>query len=362
MNDFWSTWEKDARARRAAGLAVLGCEEASKGSPVTFSAVVDPAEGLVSVPISPRPLLAARVSICEGGLDVRRDGISPRVMPDNPRGSVFGFSVKSRGRLIRLMMRLDWPSLITSKHAERVFGVFVTLTYPDVFPGQWDRWKRDVDVITKRLVRDYAGFSCVWKLELKKRKSGTNAGAIAPHFHLLCWFPAGIDLAEFRQYISLAWFEVVGSGDGKHLRAGTQAKRCYGSPAKLMAYCSKYLAKDFASDTETGRVWGEIGSFPRGDEFILMVNYVEFLRRVRRWGKASRYLSKLASSRSGLALFGSFDGALQLLRGLALELPTLSALERANFLGPHKRHVSRVALWSSYLHESGLALKMPAFP
>lgn len=360
-NDFWSLWAKEGRHRVAAGLAVSGCDELPAGPPIEFRAVVD-GPGLVSDRISPRPLISARVEVCEGGLNVKRSGISPRVMPDTPRGAVFGFSTASRGRLIRRLMRLDWLSLISSKHADRVFGLFVTLTYPDVFSTDREVWKRDLDVITKRLVRDHAGFSCIWKMELKKRKSGVNAGQIAPHFHLLCWFPAGLDLAEFRDYISLSWFEVVGSNDDKHLRAGTQSIRCYGSVGKLMGYCSKYLAKDFPSDFETGRVWGEIGSFPRGDVFCMSVNYIEFLRRVRRWGRGSKYLSRLSSSRPGLALFGSFDGVLQLLRGLALELPGISVLERQNFLVPHRRHVSRVAAWLSLLRESGLALKMPASP
>jgi len=139
---------------------------------------------------------------------------------------------------------------------------------------------------------------------MKKRKSGVNEGKLAPHFHLLTYFQNGLDLGAFRHWLSQSWYEVVGSNDLKHLGAGTQAIPLYGTVVKLMNYCSKYLGKDFETDYETGRCWGEIGTMPYGESYSFPVDYPELCRRVRRWGKPSPYLSTRKSP-IGMMIFGS---------------------------------------------------------
>lgn len=276
--------------------------------------------GLVSDRISPRAVSRfARVDICEGGIIARRVSLSPVRPPSGSvRGSISGFSVASRGRLIRRLLGLSWGDLIGGKRAKRPRGLFVTLTYPDIFPEAFERWKRDLDTFSKRVGRKWPGLSLLWKMEMKPRKTGVNRGEFAPHFHMIGYIADGVDLAVFRAWVSRAWYEVVGSGDEKHLRAGTQVKRVYGTVAKLMAYCAKYLAKEFDCEQETGRVWGEIGEVPRSSVYTLHVDYPEFVRRVRRACGASGYLRSMSVWRSGFVAFGALA---QLTRGIVVSSP-----------------------------------------
>lgn len=306
-------------------------------------------QGLVSNRISPRSVSAlAELEICEGGIIAKRRSLSPVVAPVGLlRGSIRGFSVASRGRLIRRLMRLDWPGLIGSKHSVFVQGLFITLTYPDIFPDASERWKRDIDTWFKRLSRKFSGVSVVWKMEIKTRKTGVNSGQSAPHFHLLFYSDTPLNLGDFRSWLSLSWYEVVGSDDEKHLRAGTQAKRIYGTVGKLLSYCSKYLAKEFVSDLETGRVWGEVGEVPRGAVVRQWVIYPELCRRLRRWGRGSRYLSLLSVWRNGFVVFG-VTGAL--IRGILSVAPPIS-LDRLADIQVIDRQVIEVIAPRRYARE-----------
>lgn len=259
--------------------------------------------GLVSNRIFDRPKIYANIRIMSGGVVLKRRGLSSITPPPIGRGVICGFSAASRRRMSHKLMELDWSLLMPSING-RNYASFTTLTYPDNFSDDRERWKRDLHTLTKRLDRYYPGNVFIWKMEMKKRKSGENKGKVAPHFHLLAYFQNGIELPEFRQFLSLAWFEVVGSNDEKHLRAGTQAAPLYGTVGKLMAYCAKYLGKDFQVEFETGRCWGQHGIMPVGEVYSFDIDYIEFCRRVRRWGKASPYLrSRLCPK--GMMIFGS---------------------------------------------------------
>jgi hypothetical protein len=93
------------------------------------------------------------------------------------RGVIKRFSEGSRRRLLRALSRTQRDKL----------PVFVTLTYPDGFPGDPRRWKDDLKAWVKRVIRQFPDCAGFWKLELKVRQSGVNQGAVAPHFHLLLW-------------------------------------------------------------------------------------------------------------------------------------------------------------------------------
>ncbi len=108
----------------------------------------------------------------------------------------------------------------------------VTLTYPREWDQDDRQWKRDLDVFLKRLKRQFPTVALIWKLEFQERG--------APHFHLFLWGlpldqlwserirnnPANLHnprfFDSFRAWLSCTWFEVVGSGDEKHFRAGTR--------------------------------------------------------------------------------------------------------------------------------------------
>ena len=134
-------------------------------------------------------------------------------------------------------------------------GLFVTLTYPDLFPESPLRWKRDLDTFLKRARRRYPGSVWIWRMEWKERLSGENVGKVAPHFHCLA---LGIPRLSL-EWLSEAWFETVDSGDRRHLAAGTSAQRIRNRRG-ILYYASKYMSKEAASPAFwTGRVWGVVG-------------------------------------------------------------------------------------------------------
>lgn len=84
-----------------------------------------------------------------------------------------------------------------------------------------------------------------------------------------------------------------------------------------MHYLVKYLGKIDDTARFGGRMWGGWYKVPQeiriGASFETRQAYVEFIRRIRRWGRSSEYLSSLANV-TGLRLFG--DGG-HLLRSIA---------------------------------------------
>lgn len=162
------------------------------------------------------------------------------------RGTVTSFSDASRRRMMRL--------IATTRRDER--PLFVTLTYPDKFPDDKVKWKRDLDTFGKRFRRQFPDASFVWRIEFKSRRSGSSEGLVAPHYHLLAW---GVSIVDFRAFGDSAWYSVVGSGDADHLLAGVSSERVrkWGG---TMSYVSKYVAKlqDFPEGW-AGRVWGVVG-------------------------------------------------------------------------------------------------------
>jgi len=125
--------------------------------------------------------------------------------------------------------------------------LFVTLTYPGRYPGNWPIWKRQLDTMAKRLRRKFPAFAAVWKLEPQRRG--------APHFHLLV---VGVPFLA-TAWLSQAWYDVVGSQDERHLNAGTNVQLAR-SHRGVVSYAAKYTAKRQELPAEwqdgVGRWWG----------------------------------------------------------------------------------------------------------
>lgn len=162
------------------------------------------------------------------------------------RGKVQGFSKQSRLRLMKLVSAVRKDEL----------PVFITLTYPGEFSNDPQEWKKNLKNFVARLGRKYKGrdLAVMWKLEPQKRG--------APHFHLLVWGFAKVDLTtgwlNLLSWVSNAWYEVVGSADKKHLAAGTKVEKIR-SRNGCMFYTSKYLAKiedGIWEGLDIGRIWG----------------------------------------------------------------------------------------------------------
>lgn len=233
------------------------------------------ASGLSSVHISPRPSEnpAGCVAIWHEGSKIKvmkplRDRTRLRQGEPIPRGKIKQFSWDSRRRLMR-------------KLAETVRGrhpLFITLTYPGTFPTDPEKWKRDFDTIWKRLERRFPQACGIWKLEAQRRG--------APHFHLLVW---NIDYKKTVFWIKQAWYEVVGSCDERHLRAGTRVEAIR-SWNGVMMYAAKYMGKiETCQGWESpGRFWGVRNKefIPMSDIKVIPITYkqaCELMRYLRRY-------------------------------------------------------------------------------
>lgn len=129
----------------------------------------------------------------------------------------------------------------------------ITLTYPKEFPSDGKRVKRHLEAMREWFRR--AGVSVFWFLEFQERG--------APHYHLFTDNP--VDAKE----LSKKWYQVVGSGDEKHLRAGTQIQRIR-KPHAIAAYAAKYATKAEQKTvpegySNVGRFWGGFGIYYKVD-------------------------------------------------------------------------------------------------
>jgi hypothetical protein len=160
------------------------------------------------------------------------------------RGKVTGFSAASRGRAMRGFAKINWPAV-------RGKVLCVDLTYPGEYSTAGPDWKRDLDVFDHRFRRKYPGVAFWWKLEPQRRG--------APHFHLIVFGVEWID----KQWLSQAWYETVGSGDVRHLHAGTRVSAIH-SRGGVVAYVCGYLTTENGKNavpewwktSSAGRFWG----------------------------------------------------------------------------------------------------------
>ncbi len=138
--------------------------------------------------------------------------------------------------------------------------IFVTLTYPDEKIPSPKESKAHIKEFFRRLKREYPYLGYIWRLEIKKRKSGIHKGEIAPHYHFFLW---GVPYEDARKLIATIWFNVVSSGVDKHLLAGTRVETIK-SENGIMGYAGKYLGKEDLEDydADLGNVWGKGGKIP----------------------------------------------------------------------------------------------------
>lgn len=207
-----------------------------------------------------------------------------------------GFSHESQVRLRDWLMRLDWASVAAAgKRAPRGRGFFVTLTFADVV--SFDYAKRCLFAFRRRLEREYAGVSAVWKLEVQRRG--------APHFHLLLCLPVVIEWAGLAAWIRAAWRDVSGARV-----IDVQAVNRAGGVGRLMGYMVKYMGKRWAASVATGRVWGlwNSESLPWGDGVAIYLDRAATARlfdRVRaHYAGVSSFLAERLPADGGFTLMG----------------------------------------------------------
>lgn len=227
------------------------------------------------------------------------------------RGVVKGFSKASRKRMIEFIASVRYSGQL----------VFLTLTYPDMFPLEPLEWERHFDTFRKRFQRACPDWRGLWRIELQTRKSGIMAGKTAPHFHILIFthytekLPDLEDrIEQFQQWALRAWYAIVHSGDVKHATHGAHASLVRSRKHAYM-YVSKYLAKTTDEYDAIGRRWGHIGAFncePSVETTLSQEEYIQLRRIIKRWMKAHKRKFWRRFGRSsclmGCTVFGLGDG------------------------------------------------------
>jgi hypothetical protein len=174
--------------------------------------------------------------------------------------------------------------------------VIMSFTYPAVFSLDGRLAKKHLHALIQWLRR--RGVKGVWVFEFQARG--------APHFMLYC--NHGVDKAE----LSKAWYRIVGSGDEKHLRAGTQC-----ALLKFTHGAAAYACKDAAKSEQklipygfmgSGRFWGHFGVKVVPSVVKVGSDAVALARSVRRADDAYRRLQnaerlKLNEERSSMRRF-----------------------------------------------------------
>ncbi len=216
-----------------------------------------------------------------------RDG-NGNPLPPPIRGTIKGHSKRSRSRQMQHLASIDRAAL-------PCLPLFVTLTYPEHWPADPQQWKRDHRTLWKRIERKYPDAAAHWRMEFQQRG--------APHFHDLIF---GVPFIS-KKWLARQWYEVVGSGDPKHLRRGTRIEKTK-TWGHVVSYMSKYLAKVAVCNSahvsaEVGRHWGVFNAagIPRQLEHLDVDD--EGFQRVR------RVLRGLAKSRGRhWTCFGRYSG------------------------------------------------------
>jgi len=292
-----------------------------------------PVAGLLKGHISSsacNPFDAGQIEVWQGAALIKvikqgRHQPQPENTATKKRGKVQEFSKASRRR-----MRLFLAKVHLDDKSLPLFG---TTTYPDLFPDEAAKFKRDLQALLNRLKRRFPRIGILWRLEFKVRKSGLNAGKVAPHFHWLLWnVPRKFDFQprngkwvsvqphadgtwriavrfrdgdkivscleaasgqdRFTEWLSRNWYEVVGTGELKHFKAGTNVK-VLTSKREVFWYVSKYLGK---VETELacacpGRFWGVVNpkNIPLGKREVIPCTgrqAARLMRLLRRYVKS----------------------------------------------------------------------------
>ena len=188
------------------------------------------------------------------------------------RGVITEWSAKSRANMVATISSLDMREFVVT---EAGLPAMLTLTYP----GDWQTvaptsrdFKRHLRLLQLRFKRMYGRpLNGLWKLEFQRRG--------APHAHIFMVVPsAHIDGVSFREWVSLAWADIVAHPDPeqrqRHIDAGTGVDIAEGlrstDPRRVAVYFTKHSSANFG-DKEyqhivpeewregAGRFWGYWG-------------------------------------------------------------------------------------------------------
>lgn len=211
------------------------------------------------------------------------------------RGPITHFSKKAARRL----------QLRIAKIRKEQRPVFVSLTYPDVYPWSGRGIKRHIKNLGERFKREFPDWSYFWKLELQERKSGTMEGEKMPHFHLLVWTDSAQEVPfsvyeTVKRWFAENWHDIIRKSlDGEewavlqsvaqyertddtdllenHAKASTRTERIR-SRRGVLSYVSEYMADPEKGEEKMegiGRFWGYVNKeeLPFGDTHVLPLDH-----------------------------------------------------------------------------------------
>ena len=195
------------------------------------------------------------VEVYKQDLVVLRDA-PPGRDHDWVRADVTTFSRASRQRLA-----------FTASNTEIKFTSMITLTYPREYPSDGETVKKHFHDFMVNLRNKVSPLSHLWFLEFQKRG--------APHIHILI---RGMRVCrETQAWVSATWYRIVGSGDLRHLAAGTRLERIRkenGARNYAVKYAFKMKQKAVpVGYRNVGRFWGNSRDVkPRPSETISLTN------------------------------------------------------------------------------------------
>jgi hypothetical protein len=226
-------------------------------------------------------VLALRVAAIDNVPEWKRN---QRLRSSSRRGCVTAWSVRSRRRMVRTLAECTFDG-----HG----WAMVTLTYP----GAWEQCAPSpkiahdhVRTLQKRWERRWGVCEAAWKLEFQRRG--------APHFHLLVRIRS-VALPVMRAWVAAQWFDIVKSGDERHLRAGTAVDvswRGWEGSAAVARYFAKHgiwATKEYQHDVPeewetSGRWWG-VWNLERVRQVVQLDDdaVVSARRLLRKWFRAN---------------------------------------------------------------------------
>ncbi len=235
----------------------------------------------ISVLFDPAPICGFRVY--KNDVVIVRKATNPEELTSRlvgaKRGVIEDLSGSSRRNLA-----------FVAANTEKTLSSFITLTYPTDFPCDGKKVKRHLHAFLAALRRRFGRTDYLWFLEFQKRG--------APHFHLFSSIQLPGPLVvlrrqlrsrdaevnpEMQEWVSEAWFRIVGSKDDRHLRAGS----CWEALRKADG-AARYVAKEAYKTFQkvvpdryhnVGRFWGTSKGF-RPEEAPLRRSGARDLRRL----------------------------------------------------------------------------------
>lgn len=202
----------------------------------------------------------------------RRDCVTKRVrvVPSKPA------PIREKGTKIKEFSdRAMRRCIFWAKNCDADFLSMITLTYPSDFPCDGRRVKRHLNAFREDYLQTYQSRG-LWWLEFQRRG--------APHFHILCEedlsshgplvtrkrrFKVNKGAVEYQtnvecsDWLAWRWYEIVGSGDLNHKKAGTAWEVITaeeGAWVYAAAHAGKRKQKIVPEGyTDVGGFWGKIG-------------------------------------------------------------------------------------------------------